>query len=37
MDGTEYWTLFVETGCPVFYLLYKQQCAEEEQPGFKTA
>lgn len=37
MDGTEYWTLFVETGCPVFYLLYKQQCAEEEQQDFKTA
>ena len=31
MDSTAYWTLFLETGAPEAYLLYRKALDEEEE------
>lgn len=32
MDAKEYWKLFVETGAPELYMLYRQKLEEQNVP-----
>lgn len=37
MEANEYWSLFVQTGAPEAYLLYRQAVRERESCGAATA